>query len=398
MTAPKIRAEYEALEQIRSALGEQASGTGDLMQSVEEVRGQLQTDWEGRGGRAFQAEMSGIVLPGVARLISALSDASQSTGQIIALLKQAEEEAARQFGDGAGGDPGRPGKPGDIGAGGGISAGGRESGGGGGISPFDATKFASDAVSFYKNLLEQFGKHTPRLGPFATVFGVAVDAWEQMNQGRSLYDAAGIAVTKWGIEQLVFSTTPAGKIVELVNDGVQIAGKIGVPAVDFAFDHLPVSNSIKGAINAEGREFLQNLSNLDLKNLTRDTGAVVWDTAQFAQSLISGAPDASARGQQLLGSAGTAVQSGFKFAGALVKSTEAQLDYGVSIAGGLVQSAANTLPIDPGLRSQINSAAESFVQEWRQAPHIFTEAGESVERAGEAAKELFNRAGSFLFN
>ncbi len=53
--------------------------------------------WEGRGAKAFYAEMDSVVIPGARRLHEVLGQAAEVTLKIIKTMRQAEEEAARVF-------------------------------------------------------------------------------------------------------------------------------------------------------------------------------------------------------------------------------------------------------------------------------------------------------------
>jgi hypothetical protein len=63
--------------------------------------------WEGEGAGAFLSEMDGMMFPAVARLTNALEEAQKVTLEIVRVMREAEEEAARPFrGDGAAGSGG----------------------------------------------------------------------------------------------------------------------------------------------------------------------------------------------------------------------------------------------------------------------------------------------------
>lgn len=100
MSAPRVRAHYDELNQIAQRFGQEAQATNALLQNL---RREMQTlengDWVGPGARAFYGEMNGAVLPAVQRLAKALDAARDTTLQIRAVIQEAEAEAARVFRD-----------------------------------------------------------------------------------------------------------------------------------------------------------------------------------------------------------------------------------------------------------------------------------------------------------
>lgn len=98
MPAPRVRADYDELTRIAAAFSRQAS---DSQRLFEDIRRKVQTlengDWVGRGATAFYREMDSEVLPSLKRLSAALEQARRTTLQINAVMKQAEDEAARFF-------------------------------------------------------------------------------------------------------------------------------------------------------------------------------------------------------------------------------------------------------------------------------------------------------------
>lgn len=114
MSAPRIRADYEQLETIQKELTQNATQTGQWLQSLKSCVGTLQQgDWVGQGATQFYAEMNDSVFPTVSRLQQALQRAGEATGQMARLIKEAEDAAAALFKlDGAtGGAPSGGGAP-----------------------------------------------------------------------------------------------------------------------------------------------------------------------------------------------------------------------------------------------------------------------------------------------
>lgn len=411
-----IQANYDSLKQIQQSFVRQSEQTQQLLQAVKQLVDQLSGGaWVGVGAEAFYSEMGDLVLPAMDRLVNVLGDASSATGRIHDALSEAEQEAAALFKDGGigsglmdaiGGIVGGLFGEGAGGEGGllGQLFGGSSSSGGLGDRLLDAvkdyfggTKTASDIVTTAKNLLEHFGKDVPKLGLFSTLFGGAVDTWEQLNKGRSLYDAGGIAVTKWGVETLLFRT-PQGKLVELVNDAGQLAWKVIPGAVDWGFDKLGASDSMKALISEGGKTYAANIGNMDIKNVTRDFAATLWNAGRLGRAAMFGTDDVSTTGKQFFNSAGDLASTVSKFSGALWKTPDAAWDYGGAVMGGLLNSGVNVLPISSDLKNSLNSGIQSSVEMWRDIPSPTKAVGEGFEWLGDKYKSGLNWVGSALFD
>ncbi len=98
MGANMIQAKYDELESIAARFGRRAESIADmssrLRQNVEQLR---HGDWIGKGSEAFFKEMDSEVIPALDRLIHALRQSQSTVNEIIAIVQQAEEEAARPF-------------------------------------------------------------------------------------------------------------------------------------------------------------------------------------------------------------------------------------------------------------------------------------------------------------
>ncbi len=93
-----IQAQYDTLNDVARRFGQQAEATAQMQGRVQQSLRALQSGgWEGRGSAAFFAEMTGEVLPAVARLGAALQQAQQTTQQIVQVLRAADEEASQPF-------------------------------------------------------------------------------------------------------------------------------------------------------------------------------------------------------------------------------------------------------------------------------------------------------------
>lgn len=97
-----IQADYDALDAIAARFGQQAEAStaiqGYVMRSYQALE---DGGWEGRGFAAFSAEMQSEIFPTLQRLTQALEEARSVTLQASAIMRQAEEEAARVFQGGA---------------------------------------------------------------------------------------------------------------------------------------------------------------------------------------------------------------------------------------------------------------------------------------------------------
>ena len=92
-----IQAAYGRLEAIAGRFGTQSEAVQQLRHAVQRQSQRLRVTWEGEGAAAFNAEMERVVLPAIQRLIQALSAAAATTRQIVASLREAEEQAAALF-------------------------------------------------------------------------------------------------------------------------------------------------------------------------------------------------------------------------------------------------------------------------------------------------------------
>lgn len=110
MTSDVIQAKYELLEQIAARFAQEAeAGAGMGSRVRQAMAGLQQSGWIGAGADAFFEEMDGRILPAHDRLIHALQESQKVTRQIIAIIQQAEEEAAAPFGGNGSGGTGGPG-------------------------------------------------------------------------------------------------------------------------------------------------------------------------------------------------------------------------------------------------------------------------------------------------
>lgn len=96
MSAPTVRADYDALTQVASQFSQQTEITRQSLQRVKQAMEVLQGgDWVGQGANQFFAEMNGSVLPTLNRLVNALDNGARTTQSVSRVMKAAEDEAAR---------------------------------------------------------------------------------------------------------------------------------------------------------------------------------------------------------------------------------------------------------------------------------------------------------------
>lgn len=94
----EIRADYDELKTVVSRFAAQSQSVEELQQKVRSAMEKLEDGgWMGLGADAFFAEMQGVVLPAVGRLIEALADASRTTNEIATTVQNAEQEASAPF-------------------------------------------------------------------------------------------------------------------------------------------------------------------------------------------------------------------------------------------------------------------------------------------------------------
>lgn len=143
-----LRAEYDQLSKIAKVFGSESS---NVKGSIDRLNRQIDVleggDWIGEGANAFYNEMRSEVMPAMQRLMRALAMASQITGQVIQILREAEEESASQFsgflnsiGDAGAADFRQAGAIAMAEAGQGASTGGGSGGAGGGGGAAEASQ------------------------------------------------------------------------------------------------------------------------------------------------------------------------------------------------------------------------------------------------------------------
>lgn len=99
MPAPKVRGEYDELQQIASIFGAQSEHSQRALRQIKSRVDTLQGgDWVGKGAQAFYKEMDQEVLPALSRLVEALNQAQHTTRQVSRIVQETEEATARLLG------------------------------------------------------------------------------------------------------------------------------------------------------------------------------------------------------------------------------------------------------------------------------------------------------------
>ncbi len=197
MTADIIQANYEALTTVADKFNQQSEVTSQTKQALLRVMNQLQAGgWIGEGSDAFFSEMEGDVLPGVGRLIEALAQAGQVTGQIKQILQGADEEASACFRNDAG-----PGGSAEMGAGVGVAGGGSSWNNG----------FTPGGANALQNLMNNYGFSSG--GTFGNIpggndYGIPGDWLSGVSD--SLQGYMGNNYNNWGIPQNWLSGVSGG--------------------------------------------------------------------------------------------------------------------------------------------------------------------------------------------
>lgn len=98
MPASKVRADYDALQEIANTFDQHASKSRQSLQRLQQRMETLQSgDWIGKGATAFYQEMNSDVLPTMRRLAAALETANRLIRQSSQIMQEAEDEASRLF-------------------------------------------------------------------------------------------------------------------------------------------------------------------------------------------------------------------------------------------------------------------------------------------------------------
>lgn len=98
MSGDVIQAKYEDLDGIaRRLVQESQAVTAVRSRITRSAKALEQGGWIGRGSTAFFSEMNSVVFPALQRLIQTLEEARAVTVQASAIMRTAEEDAARLF-------------------------------------------------------------------------------------------------------------------------------------------------------------------------------------------------------------------------------------------------------------------------------------------------------------
>ncbi|GJM40892.1 MAG: hypothetical protein DHS20C20_11740 [Ardenticatenaceae bacterium] len=231
MSAPVIQAQYDDLAKIAERFAQQADLIQQMQQQVRQATDALKNGgWQGQGADAFHSEMDGEVFPAVNRLNHALQEGSQSTRQIIEIIKAAEEEAANPFGsNGQGGlvggtpipVPGITPTPSGSPSGGGSDL----------ISTIGGFfQFASDVESVYSGIdtIYDFAKLSDNFSDFLAQRSTMAVGAQKMFTTTAGRIGLGLSIIGAGFE--VYDDLMAGQSVSevLISEGIELGAETGI--------------------------------------------------------------------------------------------------------------------------------------------------------------------------
>ena len=251
MSAPRFRGDYDALNQIAQVFAQEADACRQTLRAVKSAKEVLANgDWIGQGATAYYQEMDSSILPTLQRLTAALDNASQVTTKIVAVVRQAEADAAACFKlDGAGAAVAAAGiaaaaaaavgaAAGAAGAAAGAAAGGAAgaagAGGAGGTAGPVTSVTPQQAQDIFKNMANQndIAFNYPNDGCYARAY--------EMNQ--RIQQQYGVTPSKvWAFGKLSVDTPgPYGQ----VNWGYHVASAIPVSQPDGSTQMMVIDPSI----------------------------------------------------------------------------------------------------------------------------------------------------------
>ena len=272
MSAPRVRTDYEQLNQVAQNFAAASDAATTTLQSLQQNLQVLEGgDWIGQGARAFYQEMSQAVLPTMKRLVNALQSAQQTTQAISREMKQAEDAAAAVLRGSGSGQAGQAGAPAAFAAasdsGGGFWSGVGDFFGGvwdeasdmvGGLwhavsHPIDTIKGLAYAVTHPAQLWDSFTK------PF-------VDAWESGHPwtaiGRGALFVGSLFIGAGEVGGAGEAAGAAGKAAELaraveVADALRVAKAAEAARMASRFaDSVEAAKALRAAVpgSPEGME------------------------------------------------------------------------------------------------------------------------------------------------
>jgi WXG100 family type VII secretion target len=98
MSARKIRADYEQLQNIAKQFSASAERCEQAVKKIEKAKNVLQGgDWVGKGATKFYGELDGSVLPSLNRMTAALKQAADHTQKMNRIMSEAEQTSAALF-------------------------------------------------------------------------------------------------------------------------------------------------------------------------------------------------------------------------------------------------------------------------------------------------------------
>lgn len=339
MAASILRVDYKALRTLHDQFGEQRDETKGVYDRIEAQLSALKRGrWQTEAAAAFYHSMDGEVLAAITRLITGLDHAGELMLGIIAVMQQAERDAAAVL----------PGSIGGVGAGGsgGGSFGGWLRGQYGAATSWLSEKGSDlaawldrqvDAAGTWANaqinsasawgsqqaqLLQEWilrNKDTFQtiddvmslipaemllaLGPkgalaYAAYLGLqtGVKYLANYDQEPTLGRGLGIAATDTLIGAAIgafgakYAKAPGllGKLArgaegfdlaDKINSGIQITGRYLPDLVNSIVNQLPISDTMKVNLVNSATQLSMGVEGFDLDNVMRSVSTLVWDVA-----------------------------------------------------------------------------------------------------------------------
>lgn len=305
MTADIIQVDYEELAVAARRFRQQQAEIQALQQTVAACLRPLQSGgWQGRGSKAFFAEMDEEVLPGIGRLAAGLEEASTTLQAVSDLFANAEEEAAAQL---------------DMGTDAPIAPTGGGSGNAGNFDLaslfFQSGRLILDLVMFEKltPLLKDIGQLSdPRiirlldsklfekgLVGVDALFGL-LDDLNQGTYGDDIPKATGVNSLDALIQFGIGKAHPYAAAALIVNSVVQLGGEIQIGVQRTLVDLLAVDGEMGALLHHDLDNMAGALEKMNLGNVTKEISEALYETGRDRINLMVDANKLAFQGMQEL--------------------------------------------------------------------------------------------------
>jgi WXG100 family type VII secretion target len=261
MPAEIIQVQYETLTDIANRFGSHSELTSEYTTRMRRRMVALQNGgWQGRGAQAFFVEMENETLPAAGRLSTALAEAQTITLQIIEILHDAEEEAARPFG-----------KSGDRLDG--VSSGTDQSLVGE-HSIWDLPTVGKDVLAIWDIASDNFEK-IPGLGLFGPLFGTIFEAWDNPDSDwlKSIVSSATQEFGIYGIGII----QPEAAVAKGGSDVIQVLGRVGHAVDGWEIGRIITDPEIKAGMLVEMDQYYDNIERVDLDHAIEPLADIIYD-------------------------------------------------------------------------------------------------------------------------